>query len=47
MTRQDRTCLPSAPEEVKAGANENGYPICSSLLHDSDRVRKKRVRTEV
>lgn len=32
MSRQDRACQPSAPEEVKVGANENGYPICS--LHD-------------
>jgi hypothetical protein len=47
MTRQDRTCPPLAPEEVKAGANENGYPICSSLLHDYDRVRKKKVRMAV
>lgn len=37
MTRQDRTCQPSGAGEVKAGANENGYPICSPLLCDSDR----------
>lgn len=32
MSRQDRACQPSAPEEVKVGVNESGYPICS--LHD-------------
>lgn len=46
MSRQDRACQPSAPEEVKAGANENGCPICS-LYFMTDRVRKKRVRKEV
>lgn len=32
MSRRDRACQPSAPEEVKVGANESGYPIFS--LHD-------------
>lgn len=37
MTRQDRACQPSEAGEVKMGANENGYPICGPLFHDSDR----------
>lgn len=37
MTGQDRTCQPLGAGEVKAGANENGYPIYSPLLHGPDR----------